>query len=134
MGEAMRCPRCGREGRFEVYEVNGRKYLRVVHGSGKSRERCYLGPVESYSRVGPLLSLHLHNLKDIDYAVVVQSAVDRLLYLAKRYGLGEEAKEWHAKVKRVREVMERELERVRKLEKELERLAKSEEARLEAAL
>jgi len=124
----MKCPRCGAEGRLEKYYVKGRPYLRVVHGSGKNRKRCYLGPEGDYEHVAPILWLRLRNLAEIDYAIVVQDAVDTLLAYASRYGLGEGAKEWLARVRRLREVLEEELPRVKAMERELERLARSEEA------
>jgi len=127
----MKCPRCGLEGRLEKYCVNGRPYLRVVHGSGRNRKRCYLGPADDYEHAAPILWLRLRNLAEIDYAAVVQDAVDTLLAYASRRGLGEEAKEWLVKVRRLREVLEREVERVKAMERELERLARSEEVKLE---
>jgi len=127
----MKCPRCGAEGRLEKYYVKGRPYLRVVHGSGKNRKRCYLGPADDYEHAAPILWLRLRNLAEIDYAAVVQDAVDTLLAYASRRGLGEEAREWLAKVRRLREVLEEELERVKAMERGLERLARSEEVKLE---
>jgi len=121
----MRCPRCGLEGRLEKYYVNGRAYYRVVHGSGKSRTRCYLGPADDYLHAAPILWLRLRNLAEIDYAAVVQDAIDTLLSLASRYGMGEEAAEWLARVRRLREALERELLRVEAVERELERLARA---------
>jgi len=127
----MKCPRCGLEGRLEKYYVSGRPYLRVVHGSGRNRTRCYLGPADDYTHAASILWLRLRNLAEIDYASVVQDAVDTLLSYASRYGLGEAAKEWLVKVRRLREVLEEELPRVKSFESELERLAKSEEVKLE---
>jgi len=121
--KAMRCPRCGREGRLEEYEVNGRRYLRVVHGSYPKRERCYLGPADSYSHAAPLLQLRLRSLADVDYAEVVQDAVESLLAQAELRGYGEEAGEWLARVRRMRQVLEEELERAKAVEARLEKLA-----------
>jgi len=110
----MKWLRCGQEGRLEKYHVSGRAYYRVAHGSGKEKRRCYLGPADDYAHAAPLLWLRLRNPAEVDYSMVVQDAVDALLSLASRYGLGEAAGEWVQKVRRLREVLEEELPRVKK--------------------
>ena len=119
----MRCPRCGREGRLEVYESKGRRYLRVVHGSGRSRERCYLGPADGYEHAAPLLLLPLTNLADFDYASVIDAALSIFYDRVRRDGL-ERPSAFAERVRGVREVLERYLPRLRRLEEELRRLAR----------
>jgi len=122
----VRCPRCGREGRLEEYEVNGRRYLRVVHGGGRNRERCYLGPADGYEAAGPLLLLRLHNLMDVDYAEVAFDAITTLLTKVKLEGLGEPGR-WLPKVRELRSALEVLLPELRRLEEELERLRRQAE-------
>jgi hypothetical protein len=116
------CPRCGLPGRLERYESNGRVYLRMVHGSKKSRKYCYLGPAGDYEAAGPLLQLPLSNLKDVDYVRVLDFAASRLLDEAKSKGYGERAGEYLAMVRRLRLKLEQLLTRARAVEEELERL------------
>ena len=123
------CPRCWEEGRLEKYYSGGRAYLRVVHGSGKNRRRCYLGPAEDYEHAGRLLLLPLRNLAEVDYVAVVEDAAETLLLQAERPRPGESAAKWLTRVRRLRETLERELERAKAVEKELERTARGETAR-----
>jgi hypothetical protein len=117
------CPRCGLPGRLERYESNGRVYLRMVHGSKKSRRYCYLGPAGDYGVAGPLLQLPLTNLKDVDYVMVVDFAASKLLDEAMSEGFSSERVGEHlAKVRRLKATLERLLARIRAVEEELERL------------
>jgi hypothetical protein len=116
------CPRCGLPGRLERYESNGRVYLRVVHGSKRSRRYCYLGPARRYETAGPLLQLPLSNLIDTDYVQVVDFAASKLLDEAKSKGYGERAGEHLAMVRRLEQKLEQLLVRARAVREELERL------------
>jgi len=43
------CPRCGQEYYFIRFVTRGNQtYAYAVHGSGKNRRYCYLGPVGDY--------------------------------------------------------------------------------------
>ncbi|MCC6050149.1 MAG: hypothetical protein LM580_05555 [Thermofilum sp.] len=121
------CPRCGLPGRLERYESNGRVYLRVVHGSKRSRRYCYLGPAGDYEIAGPLLQLPLSNLKDVDYVMVVDFAASKLLDEAKLKGYGERVGEHLAAVRRLRLKLEQLLARAKAVEEELERLREAAE-------
>jgi len=119
----VRCPRCGSEGRLEEYVVNGRRYLRVVHGSGKDRKQCYIGPSDNYFHAAALLRLGLTNLKDVDYAELAIALAWRVETVARTRGLSE-PEEWLPRVKRLREELELLLPKLEKLEEMLEQLAK----------
>ena len=116
---ALACPRCGQPGYLESYASAGRKYLRVRHGSGKQRWFCYLGPVESYVYVDLLHYLGLTNLRDVDYGLVAEYALQRAL-LNLRLLRGKDAREAEA---RARELCSR----LKPLLEELERLASAPE-------
>jgi len=119
----VRCPKCGLEGRIEKYYVNGRAYLRVVHGSGKSKVQCYIGPADNYIHAGELLRLYLTNLQDVDYAALAAELAWRVVMFARTLGLSEPG-EWLAKVRGLREELEALLPELEKLEQELDRLDK----------
>jgi hypothetical protein len=126
------CPRCGLPGRLERYESNGRVYLRMVHGSKKSRRYCYLGPARRYEAAGPLLQLPLSNLIDTDYVEVVDFAASKLLDEAKSKGYGERSGEYLAEVRRLRLKLEQLLARAKAVEEELTRFREAvEEAELQ---
>jgi len=119
----VRCPRCGLDGRLEEYVVNGRAYLRVVHGSGKSKVQCYIGPADFYVHAAGLLRLGLTNLQDVDYVDLVEEAAYRLVRYARTLGLSQPS-EWLVKVRELRRVLEELLPQVKELEEELDRLDK----------
>jgi hypothetical protein len=73
------CPRCGQPGYIEKHSVAGNEYLYVVHGYGKKRTKCYIGPVDSYSHAEWMLSLGLTNIHDIDYLAVAENALIRFI-------------------------------------------------------
>jgi hypothetical protein len=73
------CPRCGEQGYTETHSVAGRRYLYIVHGTGKKRRKCYIGPVEEYVHADMLLTLGLRNIQDIDYLEVALNALERLI-------------------------------------------------------
>ena len=126
-----RCPRCWLPGRLERYESNGRVYLRMVHGSKKSRRYCYLGPAREYETAGPLLQLPLSNLMDTDYVEVVDFAASKLLDEAVSKGYSERSGEYLAKVRRLRLKLEQLLARAKAVEEELTRFREAaEEAEL----
>jgi hypothetical protein len=109
------CPRCGEQGYLEKYTVAGRSYIRVVHGRGKSRKRCYVGPAEGYEHDEPHLSLGLTNKLDIRYDAVAVSALEH--FLSEAQLKGEEALE---RVRRLRAFLEEKLVELHKLEAELQ--------------
>jgi len=122
----VRCPRCGLDGRLEEYVVNGRAYLRVVHGSGKSKVQCYIGPADFYVHAAGLLRLGLTNLQDVDYVDLVEEAAYRLVRYAKTLGFSE-PEAWLTKVRELRMVLEELLPELKKLEEVLERLVEARE-------
>jgi len=83
------CPRCGSEGILEIFNVNGRQYLRVVHYyydvKKKRRKRlCYIGPVDEYEYVNRLHLLGVTNLKDSDPSKIVENVVNTFIGIAVR--------------------------------------------------
>jgi len=83
------CPRCGAEGILEIFNVNNRQYLRVIHyyydTKGKRRKkRCYIGPLEDYEHVNRLHELGVTNLKDFNPAKIVMNTVENFIKLVYR--------------------------------------------------
>jgi hypothetical protein len=121
MGKVV-CPRCGEPGYLERYEVAGRRYLRVVHGRGRNRRRCYIGPAEGYDYVEQHLALGLTNKLDVRYEEVALSALEHFLLevqLARSRGEAEVA-EALGRVRELRSQLEARLAELRRLEGELE--------------
>jgi len=114
------CPRCGAVGYLESYSSGGRRYLRVRHGSGRSRSFCYIGPADSYEHVEVLHMLGLTNVKDVDYAFVVESAI-RALMSKLRIERLERPEGALAAVRDAIQRLEHALEDLRALEKDIEK-------------
>jgi hypothetical protein len=119
----VECPRCGQPGYIEKHNVNGNVYLYVVHGYGKKRTKCYIGPVDSYSHAEWLLSLGLTNIHDIDYLVVAENALIRFIGNVKLKRMkGDEGKVEAREKLRIAEKKLREyLEEITRLREEVER-------------
>ena len=119
----MVCPRCGELGYLEKYSVAGRTYLRVVHGRGKQRRRCYVGPAEGYEHAEVHLALGLTNRLDVRYEEVAVSALEHFLleaWLARSKGEAELA-EVLERARRLRPQLGEKLAELQRLEEELER-------------
>jgi len=122
MGKVV-CPRCGELGYLEKYSVADRAYLRVVHGRGKQRRKCYVGPAEGYEHAEVHLALGLTNRLDVRYEEVAVSAIEHFLLealLARSKGEAELA-EALERVRRLRSLLEERLGELQRLEEDLER-------------
>ena len=117
------CPRCGELGYLEKYIVAGRAYLRVVHGRGKNRRRCYVGPAEGYEHAEVHLALGLTNRMDVRYDEVAVSALDHFLIEAMLARTKSEAELAEAleRARRLRSLLEERLGELQRLEEALER-------------
>jgi len=122
MGRVV-CPRCGELGYLEKYIVADRAYLRVVHGRGKSRKRCYIGPAGNYEHAELLLALGLTNRMDVRYDEVAVSALDHFLLEAMLARTKSEAELAEAleRARRLRSLLEERLAELQRLEEALER-------------
>jgi hypothetical protein len=126
MGKVM-CPRCGEAGYLESYEVAGRRYLRVVHGRGKSRKRCYIGPAGDYEHAELLLALGLTNVMDVDYALVAENAVRRFIQEVRLRRFSESKKALIDKVEALVRTLQHLIEELGELEEDLLRDLEAEE-------
>jgi hypothetical protein len=117
------CPRCGGLGYIEKHNVAGNEYLYVVHGYGKKRTKCYIGPADSYSHAEWLLSLGLTNIHDIDYLTVVENALTRFINNVKLKRMKDNEGKTEAREKlRIAEKKLREyLEEITRLKEEVEK-------------
>jgi hypothetical protein len=122
MGRVV-CPRCGELGYLEKYTVAGRTYLRVVHGRGKNRRRCYVGPAEGYEHAEAQLGLGLTNRIDVRYEEVALSAVEHFLLEAQLVPSKGEAElaSFLERSRRLKSLLEEKLAELQRLEEELER-------------
>ncbi|MCI4409366.1 MAG: hypothetical protein JHC26_09755 [Thermofilum sp.] len=123
------CPRCGQLGYLEKHNVAGNEYLYVVHGYGKKRQKCYIGPVESYSHAEWILSLGLTNIHDIDYFAVAENALTRFIgnVKLKRMKDDEEKIEAYEKLKVAEKRLHEYLEEITRLREEIEKEIESRE-------
>jgi hypothetical protein len=122
------CPRCGEQGYYETHSVAGRRYLYVVHGTGKKRRKCYIGPVDSYVHADMLLTLGLTNVKDIDYLEVAVNALERLIADVKMLEAKENGREEALeKLKIAEKRLTGYIEEIRRLREEIEEEVKREE-------
>jgi len=117
------CPRCGGLGYTEVYNIGGKRYLYVVHGYGKKRTKCYIGPVDGYDHAEFLLALGLTNIHDVDYLIVTENALIRFIneMSLKRMKDNEGRAEALEKLKVAEKKLQTYLEEIAKLKKEIEK-------------
>jgi hypothetical protein len=130
MGKVM-CPRCGETGYLESYEVAGRRYLRVVHGRGKSRKRCYIGPAGDYEHAELLLALGLTNVMDVDYALVAENAVRRFIQEVRLRRFSESKRALIDRVEALVRTLQHLIEELGELEEDLLRDLEAEEREME---
>ena len=126
MGKVV-CPRCGEPGYLESYEVAGRRYLRVVHGRGKNRRRCYVGPAGDYEHAELLLALGLTNVMDVDYALVAENAVRRFISEVRLRRFSESKRSLLDKVDTLRRTLQHLVKELGELEEDLLRDLEAEE-------
>jgi hypothetical protein len=130
MGKVV-CPRCGELGYVErrVVRTSGgewgkvKTYIYVVHGRGRDKRRCYIGPAEGYDYVEQHLALGLTNVMDVRYEEVAVSAIDHFLLEAQLARTKSEAELAEAleRARRLRSLLEERLGELQRLEEALER-------------
>lgn len=131
------CPRCGQMGYTETYNIGGKRYLYVVHGYGKNKTKCYIGPVGGYDHAEFMLALGLTNLHDVDFLIVTENALIRFINemslkrMKDSEGRAEALEKLKVAEKKLQSYLE-EITRLRKdIEKEIEAL-EGQEAQIEA--
>jgi hypothetical protein len=127
----MVCPRCGAIGSLESYVSGGRRYLRIRHGSGKDRSYCYIGPAEAYEHAEPLHLLGLTNIRDVDYALVAESAVRNFMREVRFRRFSEPTKSLIDKVELLIHTLQSLVRELGELEEDLLRDLEAEEQRSE---
>lgn len=117
------CPRCGGLGYAEAYNIGGKRYLYVVHGHGKNRTKCYIGPVDGYDHAELLLALGLTNIHDIDYLIVIENALIRFINEMSLKRMKDEGGRTEAleKLKAAEKKLQVYLEEITKLRKDIEK-------------
>jgi len=117
------CPRCGQMGHTEAYNIGGKRYLYVVHGYGKNKTKCYIGPVDGYDHAEFMLALGLTNIHDVDYLIVAENALIRFIneMSLKRMGGNQGRAEALEKVKVAEKKLQVYLEEITKLRKDIEK-------------
>jgi hypothetical protein len=126
MGKVV-CPRCGMSGYLERQYRGDRAYLYVVHGRGKNRTRCYIGPAESYEHAELLHLLGLTNIMDVDYAFVAESAVRRFIQEVRLRRFSESKKALIDRVEALVRALQHLIEELGELEEDLLRDLEAEE-------
>lgn len=126
------CPRCGQMGYTEIHNIGGKRYLYVVHGYGKNRTKCYIGPVGGYDHAEFMLALGLTNIHDVDYLIVAENALIRfinemsLIRMKDDAGRAEALEKLKVAEKKIQSYLE-EISKLRKdIEKEIEALGRQE--------
>ena len=118
-------------GSLESYTSGGRRYLRIRHGSGRDRSYCYIGPADSYEHAETLHLLGLTNIRDVDYALVAESAVRNFMREVRLRRFSEPTKSLIDKVDTLRRTLQHLVKELGELEEDLLRDLEAEERRSE---
>ena len=74
--EKIICPRCGKLGHTYTRTIGNRQYLYIVHGAGRNKKFCYIGPVGGYFEVERIHKLDLKDALNVDYVETALRALE----------------------------------------------------------